>query len=75
MVKNLVKHGNSYAIIIEKPVMEILRINPDTDLELTTNGDSLLISPVRSGSKNDKLQAALKKINSRFGDDLRRLAE
>ena len=36
MVKNLTKHGNSYALIIEKPIMELLNIEPETPLEITT---------------------------------------
>ena len=33
MVKNLTKHGNSYALIIEKPIMELLNIEPETPLK------------------------------------------
>ncbi len=34
MIKTLTKHGNSYALVIDKPLMEILRITPDTPLEM-----------------------------------------
>jgi antitoxin component of MazEF toxin-antitoxin module len=75
MTKTLVQHGNSLALVIDKPILEMLRISADTPLELTTNGDSLLISPVRDKARQKKLQASLKKINQKFGDDLKRLAE
>ena len=48
MVKNLTKHGNSYALIIEKPIMELLNTEPETPLEITTDGKSLLIRPVET---------------------------
>lgn len=75
MVKNLVKHGNSYALVIDKPIMEMLQMTPETDLELTTNGDKLVISPMRPGSKQAKLNRALEKINRDFGPALKKLAE
>jgi antitoxin component of MazEF toxin-antitoxin module len=75
MTKTLIKHGNSLALVIDKPILDLLQIDADTPLELTTNGIDLLITPVRDKAHQRKLEAALKKINARFADDLRRLAE
>jgi len=75
MVKTLIKHGNSLALVIDKPILEMLQITVDTPLELTSNGDHLMISPVRDAERQERLQASLDKINRRFGDDLKRLAE
>ena len=75
MSKTLIKHGNSLALVIDKPILEMLRISADTPLELTSDGDSLLISPVRDANRQKKLKGSLRKINSKFGDDLKRLAE
>jgi antitoxin component of MazEF toxin-antitoxin module len=75
MTKTLFRHGNSLALVIDKPILELLDISADTPLEVTTNGDSLLISPVRDKSRQKKLRSSLDKINRKFADDLRRLAE
>lgn len=75
MLKTLIKHGNSLALVIDKPILEMLHISTETPLELTTNGDSLLISPVRDQARQGRLRASLEKINRKFGDDLKRLAE
>ena len=75
MIKTLTKHGNSYALIIDRAILELLRIDPETPLELTTNGQSLVVSPVRADADQVKLEATLKELNNTFGDDLRRLAE
>lgn len=75
LTKTLIKHGNSLALVIDKPILEMLRIDANTPLELSTNGDALLVWPVREASRQARLRAALKKINAKFGDDLRRLAE
>jgi len=75
MTKTLIKHGNSLALVIDKPILEMLQISADTPLELTTNGDSLLVSPVRDRARQKKLRNSLDKINRKFSDDLKRLAE
>jgi antitoxin MazE len=75
MTKTLIRHGNSLALVIDKPILEMLRITADTPLELTTDGDSLLVSPIRDKARQKKLSASLEKINRKFGDDLKRLAE
>jgi antitoxin MazE len=75
MTKNLIRHGNSLALVIDKPILEMLQISADTPLEVTTNGDSLLVSPLRDKARQKKLRASLEKINRKFGHDLKRLAE
>ena len=45
MVKTLTKHGNSLALVIDKPILELLKIDADTPLEITTDGTSLVVSP------------------------------
>ena len=75
MTKTLIKHGNSLALVVDKPILELLGISANTPLELTTNGDSLLVSPIRDPKRQKQLHASLDKINTKFGDDLKRLAE
>jgi antitoxin component of MazEF toxin-antitoxin module len=75
MNKTLIKHGNSLALVIDKPILEMLHITADTPLELTTNGDAILIRPIRDKRRQRQLKASLDKINEKFGDDLERLAQ
>ena len=39
MLKHLTKHGNSLALVIEKPVLELLNISAKTALEIITDGE------------------------------------
>lgn len=75
MVKNLIKHGNSYALVIDKPIMELLQMTPETELEVTTNGDHLVISPVRPKGRQAKLNRILDNINRDFGPALKKLSQ
>jgi predicted nucleotidyltransferase len=43
MIKRLTRHGNSYALIIDKAILELLGISPQSPLELSTDGRSLQV--------------------------------
>lgn len=75
MIKTLVKHGNSYALVIDKPVLDLLSITPDTPLSITTDGRALVLSPVTDAERKARFGRALKETNRRFGRALRRLAD
>ena len=75
MIKKLTKHGNSWALVIDKPVLELLKIDPELPLEVTTDGQTLIISPAASRKRKSKFQAALEKTNRTFGRALKRLAD
>ena len=75
MVKHLTPHGNSAALVIDKPVLELLHITMKTPLELATDGRNLIISPVRDEKCAAKFRAALEAINRRHGKTLKALAE
>ena len=75
MVKHLTRHGNSAALVIDKPVLELLHITMKTPLELVTDGKSLIISPVRGEKRAVRFHAALEAINRRHGKTLKALAE
>ena len=49
MVKKLIPIGNSLGVLIDKPILELLDITADTQLEVTTDGFSLMIRPLRTG--------------------------
>ncbi len=78
MVKTLVKHGNSYALVIDKPILELLNISPDTPLEISTSdGKTLTIKPAASDAEGRAraLETSLASINTRYRRTLERLAK
>ncbi|MCB0385166.1 MAG: hypothetical protein KDD43_07215 [Bdellovibrionales bacterium] len=74
MVKKLTKHGNSMALVIDKAILEILKINEDTPLELTTDGKTLSISPITDQKRRKKFENALAKVNKKYGKALKNMA-
>ena len=75
MVKTLTKHGNSLALVIDKPILELLNISDETPLCVTTDGTSLVVSPVRDRDEESKFRSAMKKVHKRYGRMLKELAE
>jgi len=74
--KRLTKHGNSYALIIERPILELLGIDSDTLLQISTpDGSSIVITPVKSEQQREQFASSLEKVNKKFGRALKRLAE
>ena len=74
MTKKLVRHGNSAALILDKPILELLNVTMETPLEITTDGRNIVISPATSHSEED-FHASLERINAKFAPTLKRLAE
>ena len=75
MVKRLTKTGNSLALVLDRPLLEATGIDAETPLDISTDGDVILISPVRDPERAAKLRAGVESINRRYAGVFRRLAE
>jgi len=75
MIKTMIQHGNSSALVIDKPIMELLNIEQSTPLEIVTDGKNIIISPIRDTDRLDKLTLSLNKINRKFSKTLKKLAQ
>jgi len=75
MVKHLTKTGNSLALVLDKPLLEQLGIDEDTPLEISTNGDVLVVTPVRDRGRERKLKKALEEMDRQYSGVFKRLAE
>ena len=75
LVKTLTRHGNSFALVIDKPILEMLGIGPDTPLQISTDGHQLIIVPKREPLSEEAFKATLRGVNDEFGDVLKNLAK
>jgi antitoxin MazE len=75
MIKKLSKHGNSLALVIDRSILELLGIDEKTSLELSTDGEALVVAPVKDKKRKKKFAEALAASNERYGRALKRLAE
>jgi len=79
MIKKLTPIGNSLGLIIDRPILNLLDIDRDTELEITTDGETLMIQPVREGAvsretetvSDDEEPVSVKEAGKSFLDELR----
>jgi antitoxin MazE len=75
MVKKLTRTGNSFALVLDKPLLEQVKIDADTPLEVSTDGDVIVISPVRDKKRVAKMKRLVEEMDAMYAGVFRRLAE
>ena len=76
MRKTLSRHGNSYALVIERSIMDLLHITPETLLDITTDGSTLTIAPqLARRITPQELQEHTRLAMERFAPTLKQLAQ
>jgi antitoxin component of MazEF toxin-antitoxin module len=75
MIKKLIQHGNSTALVIDKSIMEMLHITHETSFELTTDGKNIILSPKNIVTQELDILESLKNINKKYENVLKRLGE
>jgi antitoxin component of MazEF toxin-antitoxin module len=75
MIKKLTRHGNSMALVIDRPILDLLHIDNETPLDVSTDGKSLIIKPAGASARRRKFDEAQAAAHRRFGRTFKRLAE
>ncbi|HEY8945003.1 MAG TPA: AbrB/MazE/SpoVT family DNA-binding domain-containing protein [Polyangiaceae bacterium] len=76
MLKRLQAIGNSSGLILDKPILELLKITPETELEISTDGERLIITPLRETSaRKRRLERAQARTIKEHAETFRKLAK
>jgi len=75
MIKTLSKHGNSQALIFDRTMTQLLKIDENTPLELRIEGEQLIVTPVRQINRQVQIAQLLEKNNRKYGRALKKMAE
>jgi antitoxin MazE len=75
MVKKLTKHGNSLALVIDRPILDLLKIDHETPLDISTDGKQLIIAPAKPSARRKKFDAAQDWAHKRYAKAFQKLAE
>ena len=75
MIKTLTKHGNSAALVIERPILELLGANADTAFEIITDGRSLILTPVKDAGHSANVRKSMDRIGKRYAKSFEELAK
>jgi antitoxin component of MazEF toxin-antitoxin module len=74
MTKTLTKHGNSLALVIDKPILELLNFDVDTPLSVTIDGRQLVIAR-DDPERRKKFDEAFEETTRQYDSMLKRLAQ
>jgi antitoxin component of MazEF toxin-antitoxin module len=74
MPKKLSAVGNSLGIVIEKPILELLKIDRETEIEMITDGNRLILEFIRKDRKK-RVTKSLDKIMKKHDETFRKLAK
>lgn len=75
MIKKLTRTGNSIALVLDKPLLEELGLDENSEVEVSTNGQIIVITPKRSSARDRKFRHAVDKINRKYAGLFKRLSE
>ena len=75
MTKKLIGHGNSAALVLDKALLDLLKVRKDTPLEVTTDRRNIIISPQVNEKAEATLLQALERINQKHGFVLAKLGK
>jgi antitoxin MazE len=75
MLKKLTKHGNSLALVIDRPILDLLKIDSDTPLEISTDGKQLVVAPAKPSARRQKFESAQQLAHQRYAKAFKKLAK
>ena len=76
MIKTLTKHGNSAALVIERPpILELLGASADTAFEVVTDGHALILTPIKDAVHSVKVRKSMDRIGKRYAKSFEELAK
>ncbi|HYU24576.1 MAG TPA: AbrB/MazE/SpoVT family DNA-binding domain-containing protein [Thermoanaerobaculia bacterium] len=75
MIKKLTRTGNSVAVVLDKPLLEELGLDENAEVEVSTNGQIIVITPKRNSARDRKFRKAVDKVNRKYAGLFKRLSE
>jgi hypothetical protein len=62
-------------LVIDRQILDLLKIDPETPLDVSTDGRHLIVSPAQPSARRKKFDAAQDWAHKRYGKAFRKLAE
>ena len=75
LTKRLTAFGNSFGVVIDKPILELLAITKDTDLQVSTDDGRRIIIEPKATPHRAKLERAHARAVQNHGETFRKLAK
>ena len=63
MERSLIRIGDDYAVEIDQAMLDLLRITPQTPVDMTVQGDTIVLRPVRENTSTKAQQQPTTKLD------------
>lgn len=75
MIKSLTRTGNSVALVLDKQLLEAANLDPNDEVEVSTNGQVIVIAPVKGKRAVEDFERGRERMHAKFAGAFRRLAK
>jgi antitoxin component of MazEF toxin-antitoxin module len=75
MRKKLTRTGNRLALVLDKRLLDRVGIDADTALDVSTNGEVIVVSPVRDRRHTARLKRVVAETHAQYRGVFARLAK
>ena len=75
MLKRLIKHGNSRAIVVDKVILEAAGISEDAMFQISVNPSGGLVIQSVSDTNIDEFREKFKELNKKYKNLMQNLAD
>lgn len=75
MVKKLTRTGNSVAVVLDKALLEAANLDEDASVEVSTDGNVIIIAPVKTKKDADRFRLAEDWAHASYAGAFKRLAK
>lgn len=75
MEKKFTKHGNSVALVIDKPLLKMLEIDENSTVTISIKNGSLVITPLRQSKEYVQIDKVADDIMDTYEDVFRKLSK
>lgn len=75
MKKKLTRTGNSYAVVLDRPILEAVGLGPEDPVEVSTDGEVIVITPARDPARTKRIRKIMDEAHRTYGEVFQRLAK
>ena len=75
MKTKLTRIGDDIALVLDRPLLDELGLDESSEIEVSTNGDVLVMTPVRATGPEEQFRKSAEKVTTKYAGLFKRLAE
>jgi antitoxin component of MazEF toxin-antitoxin module len=75
MITKLTRIGDDMAVVLEKPLLDRLGLDENSEVDMSIDGKVLVITPQRNLTREERFRKAADKIDKQYAEVFRRLSD